>query len=485
MVRQYKEGVNVIKRIRFFFLGLIIVIANIPTVAIANEDYEFPKVLNFSVTPKDIDLTANNPILTFTLEVSHSVGITSNQVNLNFFDASRTNQLSTRLIRTDNPINLALKKVTFKGSLLLPNSLTPNLYTFYAESITAQTGGSSTTPPQTGNIYPVKFNDFVDGETSVLVRSNGQLNLDFQTFVGPTFPSTLSASDNKPRNLFTSEPIWKVGETYKISDHFEKRTPLVDLSVLSNTPNVCSSNGVELKFVSTGNCSYTVFTAKTKDYVYKKLDLNATITEARQPEVITFADIPDQTSKDLPKTINVTSAYLSNGSLVLPTTSTPNICAPISLSSIRITSGGTCTLKYQASETGTHLASKLYTQSFEVARDTQTISFTPPATANLSAKTLALSATVPSGGVITYQTTSAGICSITGSTLNLLKGGNCAITATQAGTATLAPISATATVMIAGSVAPTKKTITCVKGKKTKKVSGTNPKCPKGYKVKR
>jgi hypothetical protein len=40
-------------------------------------------------------------------------------------------------------------------------------------------------------------------------------------------------------------------------------------------------------------------------------------------------------------------------------------------------------------------------------------------------------------------------------------------------------------VMIAGTVAPIKKTITCVKGKKAKKVSGTNPKCPKGYKVKR
>jgi hypothetical protein len=121
--------------------------------------------------------------------------------------------------------------------------------------------------------------------------------------------------------------------------------------------------------------------------------------------------------------------------------------------------------------------------TFEVVRDAQTISFTPPATANISAKTLALSATASSGGVITYQTTSTGICSITGSTLNLLKSGNCAITATQAGTTTLAPISANATVMIAGSVA--KKTITCVKGNKTKKVSGTNPKCPKGYKIKR
>jgi hypothetical protein len=28
-------------------------------------------------------------------------------------------------------------------------------------------------------------------------------------------------------------------------------------------------------------------------------------------------------------------------------------------------------------------------------------------------------------------------------------------------------------------------TITCIKGKTTKKVSGTNPKCPKGYKLKK
>jgi hypothetical protein len=30
----------------------------------------------------------------------------------------------------------------------------------------------------------------------------------------------------------------------------------------------------------------------------------------------------------------------------------------------------------------------------------------------------------------------------------------------------------------------TKKTIVCVKGKTNKKVSGVNPKCPRGYKVK-
>jgi hypothetical protein len=69
--------------------------------------------------------------------------------------------------------------------------------------------------------------------------------------------------------------------------------------------------------------------------------------------------------------------------------------------------------------------------------------------------------------------------------LTLIKSGNCSVTATQAGTSTLAPASATATTMIVGVAQSTKKTITCTKGKTTKKVTGTNPKCPAGYKIKK
>jgi hypothetical protein len=78
-----------------------------------------------------------------------------------------------------------------------------------------------------------------------------------------------------------------------------------------------------------------------------------------------------------------------------------------------------------------------------------------------------------------------------GATLNLLMAGNCVITATQGGSSTLAPVSTTATVMLTGTIAKpvvpvvSKKTIVCVKGKTIKKVSGSNPKCPKGYKVKK
>ncbi len=69
--------------------------------------------------------------------------------------------------------------------------------------------------------------------------------------------------------------------------------------------------------------------------------------------------------------------------------------------------------------------------------------------------------------------------------MNLLRAGNCAVTVTQGGTSTFAPISATANIVIAGSPVVARKTITCVKGKSTKRISGVNPKCPKGFKIRR
>jgi hypothetical protein len=157
---------------------------------------------------------------------------------------------------------------------------------------------------------------------------------------------------------------------------------------------------------------------------------------------------------------------------------------------VQIVGGGTCTLTYQSEANTSYLASDLYTVSFEVTRDPQTINFAPVTTINIATKSLALTATASSGGAVNYSTTSPDNCSISGSTLNLLKAGNCVVTATQSGTATLAPVTASATITLTGTVASpkpvvTKKTIICVKGKNAKKVSGTNPKCPKGWKVKK
>ena len=279
-------------------------------------------------------------------------------------------------------------------------------------------------------------------------------------------------------------PIWKVGETYTPSKYFESRVSSLPLVVTTSTPTICSTDGKELKLIATGNCTFKVATLKTKDYALKEVTQNVTITEARSKPELIVGTIASQTSKNLPKTIEIFRVYSPSGNWVLPQATTPTVCIAAGFY-VQIIGGGTCTLTYQSEATTTYLASDLYKISFEVTRDPQTITFSLPTSANLASKTVALSATASSCGSVIYTTSTPDSCSITGSTLNLLKSGDCSITATQPGTSTIAPISGTATLIIAGTVAPTKKTITCIKCKKTKKVSGVNPKCPKRYKVKR
>ena len=441
-----------------------------------------PIVESFTFTPNEVDLLSTNTLVNIELIVSHPSGI-ENISTLATFTSSRNDTLSTLLTRTDSPLNSSLAKVTFKGSISIPRLINTGVYTLTTANI--KNNSSAGYQYETGLIEAAKVRTLMGAESGLLVKNNGELNLAYDTFVGPAYDTTLGISFNdlntyKPSNL----PIWKVGESYQPSKYYELRVKSLSLLVNSTTPSVCSSDGKELKMIAQGTCSFTVSTAKTNDYAAKVSNQSATVTAARVKPTLNIEKISNQTSVGLPKTIEIFRVYSPTGDWVLPQSTTPETCLPNGFF-VRLISGGTCTLTFQTAETSTYLASDLYNSSFEISRSSQTITFTPPATANLASRTVALSATASSGGAVTFSTTSTGICSIAGSTLTLLKSGNCLVTATQAGTSTLAPASATATTTIVGVAQPVKKTITCSKGKSTKKVTGTNPKCPTGYKLKK
>jgi hypothetical protein len=320
-------------------------------------------------------------------------------------------------------------------------------------------------------------------ENSLLVRLDGNLNYDLQTFVGPAYRSESMASDGKPMSLNVDAPIWKVGEVIDTSKYFQMRVKGVPLELTSKTPQICQATGSLLKLLTTGECNYRVFTSKNKDYIYKELNLYSTVTQARMKPELSIPKIATQTSTGLPKTISRETVY-SYGNIVTPKSLTPSVCIPTN-TGITLYSGGICELQYSTDSSITYLASDNYVQSFEVTRNAQTINFSPPASLSVSDKTISLSATASSGGAVAFTTTSADICSITGTTLNLVKSGNCAITATQPGTPTFTPVAITANIVLTGTVAAATKTISCIKGKTTKKVIGTNPKCPAGYKLKK
>ena len=467
-------------KISSILVGVCIALSGITnTPAMANE---IPTVESFLFTPTEIDLQGSNITLDFELTVSHPLGI-QNLTSFVTLKDSRGSTWGLYLNRTDFPVVPELKRVVFKGSFSIPRSVATGVYSVSATEV--KNSSRADYSYGTGTIFAKNIRDLIGAENSLLIRNGGELNYEFPTFQGPSYDTTISINYKDP-NKYNSRnpPIWRVGEQFNPIDYFEKKVSYLELQVKTLTPAICLSDGRILRLIAEGSCNFVVYTIKTNDFALYENKQTVQVTGARVKPSLFISKIESQTAKDLPKLLTVPQVYSAAEGFLLPKTSTPSICVPSGFT-VRLISGGTCILTYQTAATSTYLASDVYQQSFEINRDPQTITFTPPATANLSAKTLALSAAASSGGVITYQSSSTGICSIAGSTLNLLKSGNCAITATQAGSTTLAPISATATVMIVGSVAPTKKTITCVKGSKSKKVSGANPKCPKGYKLKK
>jgi hypothetical protein len=471
-------------KIKSALVAILLMIGIAPGVAQANAR---PIVESFTFTPNDVELISANTNVAFELVVSHTSGI-KNTSTLATLTGPNGSTLATFLTRTDSPVNLAQARVTFKGTLTVPQNIVAGSYNVSVAEV-------SNNPVvgyeySTGVITPKKLRNLVGAEYSLLIRNSGDLNLSYDTFVGPTHNTTLGISyDNPSVYNNNNPPIWKVGEIYVPSKYFELRVLTLPLTVTSSTPTICSTDGKELKLISAGNCTFKVFTAKTKDYDVKESVQVVTVTAARSKPELVMSVITNQTAKSLPKMIEIFRVFSPTGTYVLPQATSPTVCIASGFF-VQIVGGGTCTLTYQSEANTSYLASDLYKVSFEVTRDPQTITFAPVTTANIATKSLTLTASASSGGAVTYSSTTTENCSVSGSTLTFIKAGNCVITAFQSGTSTLAPVTASTTIILTGTaVTPkpvvTKKIIVCVKGKTTKKVSGTNPKCPKGYKVKK
>ena len=471
-------------KIKSALVAILLMIGLAPGVAQANLR---PVVESFSFTPNDLDLISANTNVAFELVVSHPSGIRNISTIVKLVGPNN-NSLATVLTRADVPLNASLNKVTFKGTLVVPQNILAGAYTISIDELT--NNSTAGYEYSTGAITPKKLRDLMGAESSLLIRSNGDLNLSYDTFVGPTHNTTLGISYIYPL-LYNNDnpPIWRVGETYLPSKYYELRVPSLSLVVSSSTPSTCSTDGKELKLIATGNCTFKVSTTKTKDYAAKESLQIVTIAAARSKPELLMSMIANQTAKNLPKMIEIFRVFSPTGVYVMPKATTPTVCIASGFY-VQIVGGGTCMLTYQSEANTSYLASDLYKVSFEVTRDPQTISFAPVTTVDVATKSLTLTATASGGGVVTFVSTSTENCTISGSTLNLLRSGNCVVTASQVGTSTLAPVSLSASIALTGTIVTpkpvvTKKTIVCVKGKTTKKVSGTNPRCPKGYKIKR
>ena len=129
-----------------------------------------------------------------------------------------------------------------------------------------------------------------------------------------------------------------------------------------------------------------------------------TITAAKSKPELVMSVIANQTSKNLPKMVEIFRVFSPTGVYILPQATTPAVCIASGFY-VQIVGGGTCTLTYQSEANTSYLASDLYKVSFEITRDAQTISFAPVTSADIATKNLTLTATASGGGSVTFAST--------------------------------------------------------------------------------
>ena len=476
------KGVNLItcrmilrKSLVVFSAGVILFSVSSPA---WSDSPSKPTLIAFTITPDTVDVATSNPAVSFDLIVQNPTGIASTQTMVTLADGAG-NTLITYLTRTDMPINLNLQIVKFHGTLTIPSTVASGAYTARSAPIIGL-DSSGANSYSSDAFYASTTSKVVGAANSLLIRNGGNLNYNYPTFIGPTFNNVLGVTFSNAKYSNVASPIWKVGETFDPINFYQLNVPTLSLKVSSSTPSTCPSNGTTLSFIAIGACSFTVYTDKTADYQYKKDDESVSITSARTKPIYTVGTIPSQSSSVLPLSIQGPFVYSPLG-LLTPTSATPSVCYPTG-TYINIISGGTCTLNYSTAATALFLASDVFPLTFQISRSPQNISFAPPESVPLSKKSLSLAATSSSGLPVTFKSNSPSICSLRENSLNFLKSGSCVVEAVQSGGTTIAPASVSQTILISGTIVPSKK-IACIKARKTKTFAGLG--CPAGYKPKR
>ena len=121
---------------------------------------------------------------------------------------------------------------------MLAQNLLPDVYKIKVDPVKNNT--SAGYQYFSDSIESVKIRNLVGGESGLIVRSGGELNLNYPTIVGPSYDTSAIKSFIDPAKFSVSQqPIWKVGEVFNPNTYFEVQVPSLKLEINSFTPNIC------------------------------------------------------------------------------------------------------------------------------------------------------------------------------------------------------------------------------------------------------
>ncbi len=205
------------------------------------------------------------------------------------------------------------------------------------------------------------------------------------------------------------------------------------VTLTSTNTSVCTIANGTITIVGAGTCSIAA-TQAGNNYYLAAAKITRSFAVNKTLQVITFVPIGAQTMATASITADATA---TSGLTVTLTSNTTSVCT-VSGFTVTIKAAGRCTLAATQAGDANFAAATKVTQSFNITKIAQTITFAALTAKPLNASPVTLTATASSGLAVTFSTNSTAVCSISGTSVTLLGTGTCMITASQAGNATYA-----------------------------------------------
>ncbi len=206
------------------------------------------------------------------------------------------------------------------------------------------------------------------------------------------------------------------------------------ITYTSITPTYCTVTGSTAYPLQQGSCFVHASQAGNNVYSVSPL-VTQYFAIHLAPQTITF---PAITATEYVLSQLTLSATASSGLTVSFASATPAVCTVSGTTASLLTPGDCVIHATQAGNKTVYAVAALVSQSFIVHANPQTITFPAISATLTAATTLPLTATASSGLTVSFASTTPAVCTVSGTTANLLTSGICIVQATQAGNANYA-----------------------------------------------
>ncbi len=198
----------------------------------------------------------------------------------------------------------------------------------------------------------------------------------------------------------------------------------------SGNTALCTVASNVITGVGVGSCPIYADEAASANYTAApRLTLNISVGQGSQ--TITGFTVP--ASLAVGGATGTVSGTVASGLTISYSSTTPTTCS-ITGTTVRGLATGTCTIAANQAGNANYTAAPQVTQNISIGIGSQTLSFGAAPTVVVGG-TGTVSATATSGLAVTYSSTTAGVCTVSGSTVTGVGVGTCTIAANQAGNA--------------------------------------------------